>query len=125
MSMLETSSRPCRCCSCADPEKDAREGFSGPPFIDGNVCGNCGFYAPLRADQSEGHCRKFGVTKHQQGLGLMRRRRGELTEGASPLVVGGSFSCGEFRAVHDKPSAGSPLRAFWAAGGSEDGAGGP
>ena len=106
--------RPCRCSSCADPEKDAREGFSGPPFVDGNACGNCGFYRPLLADQSEGDCRKYGVRKHREGLSLVRRRRGKLPEGASPFVVSGLFCCGEFRPVHDPPAAGDPLLAFWA-----------
>src|SRR5437763_15730673 len=115
--MKETQmSRECRCSICGNPEKDAAKGVVASPIAYGDMCGNCGYYSPLRADCSEGHCRKFGVRKHRQGMGLIRRNRGDLPQGALPLIVGGAYYCGDYRPLHDKPAPDDPLMAVWVVG---------
>ena len=114
MEPQSAADRVCRCPQCRDIEKDADTGGLDFLKVYGLACGNCGFYAPLGADEAEGHCHRFGIRKQGTSLSLTRRKRGELTEGTFPLIVGGSFYCSDFRPIHASPTPDDPQSVFWA-----------
>lgn len=99
-----TLGRVCGCLACTEGSREA--GTIGPT-VEGDCCGNCGFYAPFDETEASGVCCKFELRPGKAGMGLYHRRRGELRGQA--LIVGGSFACNSFRPFHDVPSP----EAFW------------
>jgi hypothetical protein len=111
---MPMSERVCRCTECRNVNEDIRTG--AVDGIYGDICINCGHYSPIYNNQAEGgHCLKFAVREEKNGMGLVRRLRGKIRreEGDIPLVVGGGYSCCDFRPLHKRPEDGDPLLAFW------------
>lgn len=106
--------RPCRCSSCRNVSAEVKSGTVEFLHAYGEACENCGFYSLARPDGSEGICQKFAVRAQSGGMALVRRRRGMLPQSALPFIIGGTYSCGGFRPIHDVPVAeDDPAKAFW------------
>lgn len=105
--------RPCRCSLCRNAAEEVQSGVVEFLHAYGEACENCGFFAFARPDGSEGICQKFSVRAQNGGMALVRRRLGTLPQGALPFITGGTFSCGDFRPLHDVPVDEDPARVFW------------
>ena len=98
--------RTCRCSQCRDSRAEVAAGTVEWFRFYGNGCANCGFYSLTNADESLGYCLKLQHLARGAALRLTQRRgRGRLRTGCLPLIVGGAYSCREFRPCHNAPEA--------------------